>query len=147
MAVEERLFLGIKQVTKETFSALDDSEKVGYLWFVRNEDPEHFEIYLGTRMYGETNETLEQLLREINELFDITSEHQECLESMNVISDEFIHSLFLGRLRQLVINVIGGEVLSKTGEGEYRSGTVVRIGVEPEDGYSLMEILTNIEES
>lgn len=139
MAVEERLFLGIKQVTKETFSALDDSEKVGYLWFVRNEDPEHLEIYLGTRMYGETNETLEQLLREINELFDITSEHQECLESMNVISDEFIHSLFLGRLRQLVINVIGGEVLSKTGEGEYRSGTVVRIGVEPEDGYSFIE--------
>ena len=56
MAVEERLFLGIKQVTKETFSALDDSEKVGYLWFVRNEDPEHLEIYLGTRMYGETND-------------------------------------------------------------------------------------------
>jgi hypothetical protein len=257
MSIEKRLFLGIKQMTKTAFLELEDSEKVGYIWFVRCEDPVHFEIYLGTKKYGETNETVEQFIREIaeklrtaiglneeltlpedfqyqdliaalndhgvriseieekivglfkfkgvfdtltelfasgetvdgyvyqvvyrdieqneegewvpvipptlvnsefvwggdewvelgplfdnrelKEIFDITSEHQECLESMNVISDEFIHSLFLGGLRQLVIDVIGGEVLSKTGEGGYRPGTVVRIGVEPEDGYSFIE--------
>lgn len=257
MSIEKRLFLGIKQITKTAFLELEDSEKVGYIWFVRCEDPVHFEIYLGTKKYGETNETVEQFIREIaeklrtaiglnedltlpedfqyqdliaalndhgvriseieekivglfkfkgvfdtltelfasgetvdgyvyqvvyrdieqneegewvpvipptlvnsefvwggdewvelgplfdnrelKEIFDITSEHQECLESMNVISDEFIHSLFLGGLRQLVIDVIGGEVLSKTGEGGYRPGTVVRIGVEPEDGYSFIE--------
>ena len=76
MAVEERLFLGIKQVTKETFSALDDSEKVGYLWFVRNEDPEHLEIYLGTRMYGETNdddEYIDEIAQKIASAVGLTS--------------------------------------------------------------------------
>lgn len=76
MAVEKRLFLGIKQVTKETFSALDDSEKVGYLWFVRNEDTEHLEIYLGTRMYGETNndkEYIDEIAQKIASAVGLTS--------------------------------------------------------------------------
>ena len=257
MSVEKRLFLGIKQMTQTAFSELQDSEKVGYIWFVRCEDPVHFEIYLGTKKYGETNETVEQFIREIaeklraaiglnedltlpedfqyqdliaalndhgvriseieekivglfkfkgvfdtltelfasgetvdgyvyqvvyrdieqdehgewvpvippvlinsefvwdgsewvelgpifddrelKELEEIVSSHTECLESMNVISDDFIRSLFFGELRKLVIDVIGGEVLSKTGEGEYHPGTVVRIGVEPADGYSFIE--------
>ena len=56
MSVEKRLFLGIKQMTKTAFLELQDSEKVGYIWFVRCEEPVHFEIYLGTKKYGETNE-------------------------------------------------------------------------------------------
>lgn len=56
MAIDSRLFSGIKQVTKSYFSELDDSEKVGYLWFVRMEEPpQQYEIYLGTQKYGETN--------------------------------------------------------------------------------------------
>ena len=67
MSVEKRLFLGIKQMTKTAFLELQDSEKVGYIWFVRCDDPVHFEIYLGTKKYGETNETVEDLIREIAE--------------------------------------------------------------------------------
>ena len=65
MSVEKRLFLGIKQMTKTAFLELQDSEKVGYLWFVRCEEPVHFEIYLGTKKYGETNETVEQFIRQM----------------------------------------------------------------------------------
>lgn len=67
MSVEKRLFLGIKQMTKTAFLELQDSEKVGYIWFVKCEDPVHFEVYLGTKKYGETNETVEDLIREIAE--------------------------------------------------------------------------------
>lgn len=73
MSVDKRLFLGIKQVTNEFFSGLTDSEKIGYLWFVRCENPPHFKIFLGTRMYGETNEALDDIVGKIRDAVGLTS--------------------------------------------------------------------------
>lgn len=46
-------FKGFKQVFKSEFEALPNKNKVGYLWFVReNIDSEMGEIYFGSRLYG-----------------------------------------------------------------------------------------------
>ena len=71
MSVEKRLFLGIKQMTKTAFLELQDSEKVGYIWFVRCEEPLHFEIYLGTKKYGETNESISSAIKDIEKVIEI----------------------------------------------------------------------------
>lgn len=81
MADSKKLFLGIKQVKKATFEALQDSEKIGYLWFVRDEDAERFEIYLGTRKYGETNSTSEDKIEKIRIALGLTEESMELPES------------------------------------------------------------------
>ncbi len=54
----KRIFLGIKQVLKTTFDSYSLEEKVGYVWFVRNEEDNHLEIYLGSIKYAETNENV-----------------------------------------------------------------------------------------
>lgn len=46
-------FKGFKQVFKSEFEALPNKNKVGYLWFVReNINSEMGEIYFGSRLYG-----------------------------------------------------------------------------------------------
>lgn len=46
-------FLGIKQVLFSEYSSKSQSEKIGYLWLVRNgEGSESFDIYFGSRKYG-----------------------------------------------------------------------------------------------
>ena len=46
-------FLGIKQVLFSEYSGKSQSEKIGYLWLVRNgEGSELFDIYFGSRKYG-----------------------------------------------------------------------------------------------
>ena len=48
-------FKGFKQVTYDVFSGLTVSEKIGYLWFVREKDGNEVvssDIYFGTRHYG-----------------------------------------------------------------------------------------------
>lgn len=48
-------FKGFKQVTYDAFSGLTVSEKIGYLWFVREKDGNEVvssDIYFGTRHYG-----------------------------------------------------------------------------------------------
>ncbi len=54
----KRIFLGIKQVLKTTFDSYSLEEKVGYVWFVRNEEDNHLEIYLGSIKYADTNENV-----------------------------------------------------------------------------------------
>lgn len=52
-------FKGIKQVTKSQFESIEAEQKVGYLWLVRGIGTtidETWEIYLGTRKYGEVSE-------------------------------------------------------------------------------------------
>ena len=73
---------------------------------------------------------LKQLREDLNELSGSVVER---LDSVNIISEEFIRSLFLGELRDLIINV-DGNYLTKTGEGRYHEGSVVQIGVTPVDG-------------
>ena len=60
--MSEKIFKGFKQVKFESFSALNNEEKAGYLWFVRTEVPEvegandvandEYDIYFGSRHYG-----------------------------------------------------------------------------------------------
>lgn len=60
--MSEKIFKGFKQVKFESFSALKNEEKAGYLWFVRTEVPEvegandvandEYDIYFGSRHYG-----------------------------------------------------------------------------------------------
>lgn len=46
-------FLGIKQVLFSEYSGKSQSDKIGYLWLVRNgEGSESFDIYFGSRKYG-----------------------------------------------------------------------------------------------
>ena len=50
-------FKGFKQVFKSEFEALPNNNKVGYLWFVReNIDSEMGEIYFGSRLYGKCSD-------------------------------------------------------------------------------------------
>lgn len=47
------LFKGIKTVLRESFDKLNKTEKIGYIWFVRNDsNDERGDIYLGSRYYG-----------------------------------------------------------------------------------------------
>lgn len=101
MSVEKRLFLGIKQMTKTSFSELQDSEKVGYIWFVKCEDPVHFEVYLGTKKYGETNETVEDLIHEIAEKLKVAIGLTDEL----TLPDDFQYENILDNLRQFGIRI------------------------------------------
>lgn len=50
----EMKFLGFKEVSLEAFAALNDSQKIGYIWFVGGSDAESGgDIYLGCRHYGQ----------------------------------------------------------------------------------------------
>jgi hypothetical protein len=89
MSVEQRPFLGIKQMTKTAFSELQDSEKLGYLWFVRCENPVHFEIYLGTRLYGETNENVEALIPDAATPLNQLADKQYVLDLIHSTSSAF----------------------------------------------------------
>lgn len=56
MAETHALFKGIKQTLYETYTGLSTTEKVGYLWFVReSSDSANGDIYLGSRHYGHYN--------------------------------------------------------------------------------------------
>ena len=67
-------FKGFKQVTKAYFDNLQDSEKVGYLWFVRSNiltgDTETYDgdIFLGTRHYGHFGADVEALEDRLNRI-------------------------------------------------------------------------------
>jgi len=68
---DERLFKGIQQVTKTYFDSLQDEDKIGVLWFVRDID-EHdvvksLSIYFGTRRYGHYGYE-DQSIHEINQV-------------------------------------------------------------------------------
>lgn len=65
------LFKGFKQVTKATYSATTDCDKVGYIFFVRDEDSNETSIYFGDKLYGGTNKTFEEL---VNQSLSITGE-------------------------------------------------------------------------
>ena len=84
----EKLFKGIRQVSKTTFDGISDSEKIGILWFVREFDGEDnvvsMDIYLGTRHYGHYAYE-DQSIRDINTaIYEIRS---EILELYNQIED------------------------------------------------------------
>ena len=83
-------------MTKSTFSGLDDSERVGYIWFVRCEDPVHFEIYLGTKLYGETNEIIDSKIDEIVEKLRVAIGLTEDL----TLPDDYKYENILDELEQ-----------------------------------------------
>lgn len=76
--MNSRTFLGFKQNLLSTFVALSDDEKKGYLWLVRddvNEGSKKCQIYLGTKLYAETNDgsadiVLEKLANAFGGLLD-----------------------------------------------------------------------------
>lgn len=78
----EKLFKGLRQVTKAEFDSVSSSDRVGTLWFVREFEGskvKSYDIYLGNRRYGhygyedesisEINNVLTQLKNEISELY------------------------------------------------------------------------------
>ena len=85
MTDNKRLFLGIKQVTRAYFDALQDADKKGYLWFVYTESPERCEIYLGTRKYGETTNGSDEIIDKIISALGLT----ESAELPNEFKEQF----------------------------------------------------------
>ena len=67
-------FKGFRQVTKDFFDELSDSQKQGYLWFVRSNivtgDTETYDgdIFLGTRCYGHFGADVEALEDRLNRI-------------------------------------------------------------------------------
>ncbi|MBP5456941.1 MAG: hypothetical protein J6Y37_10600 [Paludibacteraceae bacterium] len=67
-------FKGFRQVTKSFFDELSDSQKQGYLWFVRSNivtgDTETYDgdIFLGTRHYGHFGSDVEALEDRLNRI-------------------------------------------------------------------------------
>ena len=67
-------FKGFKQVTSDYFEQLSDSQKLGYLWFVRSNivtgETETYDgdIYLGTRHYGRQSGDVEALEDRVNRI-------------------------------------------------------------------------------
>ena len=129
MAVDKRLFLGIKQMTKSAFSGLDDSEKVGYIWFVRCEDPVHFEIYLGTKLYGETNEIIDSKINEIVEKLRVAIGLTEDL----TLPDDYKYENILDELEQHDIRLDNIDVaLEKEKKDRIAADSALTIALEKE---------------
>lgn len=66
-------FKGFKQVTHNFFSGVTDSEKIGYLWFVRSSaDGEPFagDIYLGTMHYGHYGTEVDDLDAAVSQILE-----------------------------------------------------------------------------
>ncbi len=84
----EKLFKGLRQVTKAEFDSISNEDKVGILWFVRefgsDNNVKSLDIYLGTRHYGhygyedesirEINNVISELRTEISDLYDAIDE-------------------------------------------------------------------------
>lgn len=67
-------FKGFRQVSKAYFDSLQDSEKIGYLWFVRSNivtgetEAYNGDIFLGTRHYGHFGADVEALEDRLNRI-------------------------------------------------------------------------------
>ena len=62
-------FKGFRQVSAEYYASLSDSEKVGYLWFVRTfngDDAVSGDIFLGTRQYAHFGGEVDALEQRLN---------------------------------------------------------------------------------
>ena len=84
----EKLFKGLRQVTKAEFDSTSNENKVGILWFVREFGSgnvvKSLDIYLGTRHYGhygyedesirEINNVISEIRTEISDLYDALDE-------------------------------------------------------------------------
>lgn len=66
------IFKGFRQVSKDYYDSLHDSEKTGYLWFVRSNivtgETETYvgDIFFGTRHYGHFGDDVEALEYRLN---------------------------------------------------------------------------------
>ena len=88
----EKLFKGIRQVTKIDFDSVNDSDKIGILWFVRefdeNDNVKSMDIYLGTRHYGHYGYE-DQSIRDLNTaIYEIRSEIQEMYNQIEDITND-----------------------------------------------------------
>lgn len=88
----EKLFKGIRQVTKTDFDLVNDSDKIGILWFVRefdeNDNVKSMDIYLGTRHYGHYAYE-DQSIRDLNTaIYEIRSEIQEMYNQIEDITND-----------------------------------------------------------
>lgn len=88
----EKLFKGIRQVTKTDFDSVNDSDKIGILWFVRefdeNDNVKSMDIYLGTRHYGHYAYE-DQSIRDLNTaIYEIRSEIQEMYNQIEDITND-----------------------------------------------------------
>lgn len=88
----EKLFKGIRQVTKIDFDSVNDSDKIGILWFVRefdeNDNVKSMDIYLGTRHYGHYAYE-DQSIRDLNTaIYEIRSEIQEMYNQIEDITND-----------------------------------------------------------
>lgn len=88
----EKLFKGIRQVTKTDFDLVNDSDKIGILWFVRefdeNNNVKSMDIYLGTRHYGHYGYE-DQSIRDLNTaIYEIRSEIQEMYNQIEDITND-----------------------------------------------------------
>lgn len=88
----EKLFKGIRQVTKTDFDSVNDSDKIGILWFVRefdeNNNVKSMDIYLGTRRYGHYGYE-DQSIRDLNTaIYEIRSEIQEMYNQIEDITND-----------------------------------------------------------
>lgn len=57
---------GMQQATSDLYNSTSDADKKGYIWFVRDfdENGEYIsaKIYVGTRLYADTNDLLHALM-------------------------------------------------------------------------------------
>ncbi len=88
----EKLFKGIRQITKTDFDLVNDSDKIGILWFVRefdeNNNVKSMDIYLGTRHYGHYGYE-DQSIRDLNTaIYEIRSEIQEMYNQIEDITND-----------------------------------------------------------
>ena len=84
----EKLFKGLRQVSKTEFDSIANEDKVGCLWFVREFDSSNnvksLDIYLGNRRYGhygyeddsirEINNVISEIRNEISDLYEALDE-------------------------------------------------------------------------
>ena len=83
------IFKGLKSVLKSAYNSTPLEEKIGYIWFVRdNKTDDRGEIYLGSRFYGTSRGdalTEEYVNTLINEKVDEVKKQVESLISGNVL--------------------------------------------------------------
>lgn len=143
-------FLGFKQVTAGYFASISDSEKKGYIWFVRNVENDSTisaQIYLGTRLYGEMNQDSESEMKLENLLSTLGTFIDENGEWVGFLpEDSILNANSATTLTEALHNLV--DALET--EAEERKDAIKDIndiiGEAPESGKTIFETISDIED-
>ena len=91
-----KTFLGFRQVSAEYYDGLTDSEKVGYLWFVRTIESGvtiSGDIFLGTRQYAHFGGEVDALENRVNAILYNAGIIDESGNTINITRDYLTKAL------------------------------------------------------